>query len=43
MTTIGQVRVSDESDPNANIIWGPAHAVASGSASVHIHAGLDQP
>jgi hypothetical protein len=29
MTTIGQVRVPDESDPNANIIWGPAHAVAS--------------
>ncbi len=29
MTTIGQVRVPDESDPNASIIWGPAHAVAS--------------
>jgi len=29
MTTIGQVRVPDESDPNANMIWGPAHSVAS--------------
>ena len=29
MTTIAQVRVPDESDPNANMIWGPAHAVAS--------------
>jgi hypothetical protein len=29
ITTIGKVRIPDESDPNANIIWGPAHAVAT--------------
>jgi len=29
MTTIGRLRIPDESDPNANIIWGSAHAVAS--------------
>ncbi len=29
MTTIGQVRVPDESDPNASVIWGPAHAAAN--------------
>ena len=28
-TSIGRLRVPDESDPNANIIWGPAHTVAS--------------
>jgi PAS domain-containing protein len=29
MTTIGRLRVPDESDPNANIIWGAAHTVAN--------------
>lgn len=29
VTTIAGLRVPDESDPNANIIWGPAQAVAS--------------
>ncbi len=29
LTSIGQVRVPDESDPNANIVWGPAQSVAS--------------
>src|ERR1019366_6526438 len=40
MTTIGQVRVSDESDPNANIIWGPAHAVASAPRPFTFMLGL---
>ena len=40
MTTIGQVRVPDESDPNANIIWGPAHAVASAPRPFTFMLGL---
>ena len=28
-TSIGRIRIPDESDPNANIIWGPAHTLAS--------------
>ena len=40
MTTIGQVRVPDESDPNANIIWGPAHTVASAPRPFTLMLGL---
>lgn len=40
MTTIGQVRIPDESDPNANIIWGPAHAVASAPRPFTFMLGL---
>jgi len=40
MTTIGQVRVPDESDPNANMIWGPAHSVASGPRPFTFILGL---
>jgi hypothetical protein len=40
LTTIGQVRVPDESDPNANIIWGPAHAVASAPRPFTFMLGL---
>jgi PD-(D/E)XK nuclease superfamily len=40
MTTIGQVRVPDESDPNANIIWGPAHAVATAPRPFTFMLGL---
>jgi hypothetical protein len=40
MTTIGQVRVPDESDPNANVIWGPAHTVASAPRRFTLMLGL---
>src|ERR1035438_1266962 len=40
MTTIGQVRIPDDSDPNANIIWGPAHAVASAPRPFTFMLGL---
>ncbi len=40
MTTIGQVRVPDESDPNANVIWGPAHTVASAPRPFTLMLGL---
>jgi hypothetical protein len=40
MTTVGQVRVPDESDPNANIVWGPAHAVASAPRRFTFMLGL---
>jgi hypothetical protein len=40
MTTIGQVRVPDKSDPNANIIWGPAHALASAPRPFTLMLGL---
>jgi hypothetical protein len=40
MTTIGQTRVSDESDPNASIIWGPAHSVASAPRRFTLMLGL---
>jgi len=40
MTTIGRVRVPDESDPNANMIWGPAHSVASGPRPFTFILGL---
>jgi hypothetical protein len=40
LTTIGQVRVPDESDPNANVIWGPANTVASAPRPFTIMLGL---
>jgi hypothetical protein len=40
LTTIGQVRVPDESDPNANIVWGPAHTVASAPRPFTFMLGL---
>jgi hypothetical protein len=40
MTTVGQVRVPDESDPNANIAWGPADAVASAPRRFTFMLGL---
>ena len=40
MTTIGQVRVPDESDPNANVIWGPANTVASAPRPFTLMLGL---
>jgi hypothetical protein len=40
MTTIAQVRVPDESDRNANIIWGPAHSVASAPRPFTFMLGL---
>jgi len=40
LTTIGQVRIPDESDPNANIVWGPAHTVASAPRPFTFMLGL---
>jgi PD-(D/E)XK nuclease superfamily protein len=40
MTTVGQVRIPDESDPNANIVWGPAHDIASAPRRFTFMLGL---
>jgi hypothetical protein len=40
MTTIGRLRVPDESDPNSNIIWGPAHTVVSAPRPFTLMLGL---
>jgi hypothetical protein len=40
MTTIGRVRIPDESDPNANVIWGPANTVASAPRPLTLMLGL---